>query len=151
MIERPATEAGRFLLQSWTETAVVIFDRKRKLFSTTAPADPPKPNITIAPAQRSDLKLISEWTADQMVEQWKIDPRRAYPEAHKERCLAVIDSGRQLVARDKGHPVFIAETIPVEERTAYMAALEAASVDNDIRPFTTFLATLVKANLEGKP
>jgi len=41
--------------------------------------------------------------------------------------------------------------IPVEERNAYMAALEAASVSNDIGPFTDFLATLVRANLEGKP
>ena len=41
--------------------------------------------------------------------------------------------------------------IPVEERNAYMAALEAASVSNNIGPFTDFLATLVRANLEGKP
>jgi len=41
--------------------------------------------------------------------------------------------------------------IPVEQRNAYMQALEAASVDNNIVPFTDFLATLVKAGLEGKP
>lgn len=41
--------------------------------------------------------------------------------------------------------------IPVEERNTYMAALEAASVDNNIVPFTDFLATLVRINLEGKP
>lgn len=40
--------------------------------------------------------------------------------------------------------------IPVEERKAYMAALEAASVDNDIGPFTEFLAKLVRAGLEGE-
>lgn len=33
--------------------------------------------------------------------------------------------------------------IPVEQGTAYMAALESASVDEDIRPFTKFLADLV--------
>jgi len=33
--------------------------------------------------------------------------------------------------------------IPVETRARYMAALESASVDQDIRPFTTFLAELV--------
>jgi len=32
--------------------------------------------------------------------------------------------------------------IPVEERTSYMAALESASVDQDIRPFATFLKAL---------
>jgi len=41
--------------------------------------------------------------------------------------------------------------IPVEERDAYMKALEAASTTEDIAPFTDFLATLVRANLEGKP
>lgn len=41
--------------------------------------------------------------------------------------------------------------IPVEQRNAYMTALEAASVDRNIVPFTKFLAKLVSANLEGKP
>ena len=36
--------------------------------------------------------------------------------------------------------------IPVEERTAYMAALESASVDQDIRPFARFLKVLLKEN-----
>lgn len=40
--------------------------------------------------------------------------------------------------------------IPVEERNDYMAALEAASVGEDIVPFAEFLGTLVKANLDGK-
>ena len=33
--------------------------------------------------------------------------------------------------------------IPVEQRTTYMAALERASVDQDIRPFAQFLSGLV--------
>jgi Fic family protein len=41
--------------------------------------------------------------------------------------------------------------IPVEERDNYMNALENASVDQDIRPFTEFLASLVVAGLEGMP
>jgi len=40
--------------------------------------------------------------------------------------------------------------IPVEERDAYMAALEVASATEDIGPFAGFLAKLVSANLEGK-
>jgi Fic family protein len=39
--------------------------------------------------------------------------------------------------------------IPVEERKTYMAALESASVDNDIVPFTDLLARLVEAALKG--
>jgi len=40
--------------------------------------------------------------------------------------------------------------IPVEERDAYMAALEEASVEHNIGPFADFLAHLVQAGLEGK-
>jgi Fic family protein len=38
--------------------------------------------------------------------------------------------------------------IPVEERDAYMAALEHASVDGDISYFTRFLVALVKKNID---
>ena len=41
--------------------------------------------------------------------------------------------------------------IPVERREDYMAALEAASVDGNIKPFTESLGELVRDNLEGKP
>jgi len=41
--------------------------------------------------------------------------------------------------------------IPVQERDTYMKALESASVDHDIRPFTKFIAWLVDAAMKGKP
>jgi len=41
--------------------------------------------------------------------------------------------------------------IPVEERKTYMAALEKASVEQNIEPFTKFIAYLVNAGLKGKP
>ncbi len=41
--------------------------------------------------------------------------------------------------------------IPVQRRNEYMDALEAASVNGNIEPFATFLGTLVRDNLEGKP
>jgi fido (protein-threonine AMPylation protein) len=41
--------------------------------------------------------------------------------------------------------------IPVQQRDAYMAALEDASVRHDIRPFANFLGTLVRARMEGDP
>ena len=41
--------------------------------------------------------------------------------------------------------------IPVEERDQYMSALESASVNQDIKPFTEFMADLVRANMSGKP
>ncbi|MET0105775.1 MAG: Fic family protein [Sedimenticola sp.] len=41
--------------------------------------------------------------------------------------------------------------VPLEERDNYMAALEAASVDQNIIPFTDFLARIVDANMKGMP
>jgi hypothetical protein len=40
--------------------------------------------------------------------------------------------------------------VPLQERDAYMAALEDASVKQDIKPFTQFLAKLVDAGLDGE-
>jgi Fic family protein len=40
--------------------------------------------------------------------------------------------------------------IPVERRNEYMAALEAASVRQDIRPFAGFVAELMSAGLRGQ-
>lgn len=41
--------------------------------------------------------------------------------------------------------------IPVEQRDKYMEALEKASVDNDIKPFTNFIAWLVESGLKENP
>jgi Fic family protein len=41
--------------------------------------------------------------------------------------------------------------IPVERRDDYMAALEAASIWQDIAPFAAFLGGLVQDGLEGRP
>lgn len=40
--------------------------------------------------------------------------------------------------------------IPVEQRDKYMAALEEASVEQNIVPFTKFLAQLVNDRVKGK-
>jgi len=40
--------------------------------------------------------------------------------------------------------------IPVDQRNAYMAALEAASVGQNIVPFAEFLARLVDDGMKGK-
>ena len=41
--------------------------------------------------------------------------------------------------------------IPVEERKTYMEALEKASIENNIKPFTEFISWLVGESLNGKP
>jgi hypothetical protein len=52
-----------------------------------------------------------------------------------------------LMLASGGYPWTI---IPVERRNDYMAALESASVDQNIEPFAEFLAQLVRNNMEGK-
>ena len=46
-----------------------------------------------------------------------------------------------------GYPWIV---VPVQRREAYMAALEDASVRQNIVPFTSFLARLVREALQGK-
>ncbi|MFC6100814.1 Fic family protein [Olivibacter domesticus] len=41
--------------------------------------------------------------------------------------------------------------IPVEQRAAYMSALESASVEGNIRPFATFIGNLVQQGMQGRP
>jgi len=41
--------------------------------------------------------------------------------------------------------------IPLPERKVYIAALEKASVDEDIGPFADFLTRLVEKRLAGEP
>ncbi len=53
-----------------------------------------------------------------------------------------------LVLAAGGYPWTV---IPIARRTAYMAALERASVGEDIRPFAQFLADLVEERLAGGP
>jgi hypothetical protein len=41
--------------------------------------------------------------------------------------------------------------VPLQERRAYMAALERASVGEDIGPFSDLIASLVEKRLAGGP
>ena len=41
--------------------------------------------------------------------------------------------------------------IPFDKRNTYMQSLEAASVNENIKPFAKFLASLVRENMDGKP
>jgi hypothetical protein len=52
-----------------------------------------------------------------------------------------------LMLASGGYPWVI---VPVERRADYMAALERASVDGDIKPFARFLAELARSR-PGKP
>lgn len=41
--------------------------------------------------------------------------------------------------------------IPLEERNKYMSALEVASVEQNIKVFTKYIARLVNEGIKGKP
>ena len=41
--------------------------------------------------------------------------------------------------------------IPVDERKTYMSALEKASVEQNVKPFTKLISYLVEETLKGKP
>ena len=49
---------------------------------------------------------------------------------------------------ESGYPWVV---IPMAERDAFMAALEKASVGEDIGPFADLLASLVEKSLAGEP
>jgi hypothetical protein len=53
-----------------------------------------------------------------------------------------------LMLAASGYPWVV---IPLAERETYMAALERASVDEDIVPFANLLASLVEKRLAGGP
>jgi Fic family protein len=53
-----------------------------------------------------------------------------------------------LMLAASGYPWVV---IPLAEREAYMAALEKASVGEDIGPFADLLASLVEKRLAGEP
>lgn len=98
----------------------VVLDRRRDLLSVQEPNKPPKSTLVVGPAKPADFKLVYEFSADQTVDQWGWDPRRVSPEAHKNRVNAAIEQGRQLVGRDAGRPVFLAERTSIEDETVLL-------------------------------
>jgi hypothetical protein len=53
-----------------------------------------------------------------------------------------------LMLAASGYPWIV---VPLQERRAYMAALERASVGEDIGPFSDLIASLVEKRLAGGP
>lgn len=95
----------------------LVTDRVRDLMATTDAGKAPKSSVTVEPATNADFKLVYEFSADQTVAQWGWDPRRMSPDSHRSRCHRVIDEGRQLIGKDAGRPVFLAELVPIDDDT----------------------------------
>jgi len=86
----------------------VVGDKERTLTSLkAAPETNSAYSVEIATAK--DLKLVSEFAAEQSLEQWDADPRRASREAHEKRCLQSIERGEFLIGKQKGKPIFFGE------------------------------------------
>lgn len=90
----------------------VIHDKKRDFLASDAPNLIERPGFTFGVATQDDFKVVFEYAADAVLEQWGLDPRRAGRQAHEKACAQRIASGNLLVARDKGKPVFIADLMP---------------------------------------
>lgn len=101
----------------------VVLDRRRDLLSVKEPDAPPRSGLTVSTATPKEIKLVYEFSGDQTVEQWGWDPRKISPEGHKERCEEVIAEGRQLIGRDRGRPVFLAERTLIDDETVLLERL----------------------------
>jgi hypothetical protein len=87
----------------------VLYDRIRNLMATKGPGENPKPSLIVTKATSDDLKVVSAFTAEYMTEVYGVDPIRTGRQAHEDRCRKAISEGRQLIGRDGGKPVFVAE------------------------------------------
>ena len=76
----------------------LINDRLQDLMSIAA-APQTKAVYSVAPATQADLKLVAEFSAENSVEQWGVDPRRASKEGHEKRCAAGIQAGVFMVGK----------------------------------------------------
>lgn len=98
----------------------VVNDRVRSLMGSGATLGKPSLRIALTCATPADLKLVSEFNAEQAVEAFGVDPRMAGREAHDRRCMAAIEAGRQLVAREGPKPVMVCEVGALDEQTAML-------------------------------
>jgi hypothetical protein len=87
----------------------VASDRRQRLYATKAAAEPSKSEVVVERAKLEDLKVVYAFAGDYTVEQWGFDPRRLMPEGHEAACRAAIAEGRQLIGRERGRPIFVAE------------------------------------------
>lgn len=91
----------------------LLKDRALHLYQATAPIATASLTITAARAVAAQQPLLEEWLALHALETWGMDPRRSAKAAHQKRVAAVIASGHQWVAQQRGAPVLCAESIPL--------------------------------------
>lgn len=93
----------------------VVADRTRALFS--APGEAQASRLDVRAGEVGDLKLVSEFIGESVLESRGFDPRRTGRDAHERRCQNALREGRCLVARDGGAAVLVAELAALDEAT----------------------------------
>ena len=92
----------------------VTCDKARELMTETEQTQSPSRRVTVELATVDDIQVVLEFTGEHSAEMYGVDPRRVSPESHHRQCAAVIDTGRQLIAREaNGRPVMVAEAVDV--------------------------------------
>ena len=126
------TTVDRFWQVFQNINRTVDIDALRGLFGATEPGERIKDTVSVSRATSADIKIVSEFAAGHAIDAWRIDPRRVSPQGHQANCMAVIESGRQLVARKGNKPLCIAEIVPQTEGRVMIDKIYVP------RPFRTF-------------
>lgn len=113
-------------------------DRLRILVGTEQPAEKLRDTVTVSVATEREFKLVREFRGEWATEMNQFDPRRLNPASHDAHCKAIIASGRQLVARKGGKPIFIAELVP---QTEGRILIDRVFVPRPFRTFKKMAAT----------
>ncbi len=123
----------------------LVSDRVRSLMGSGVAPGRTSPRITLDPATPADLALVSEFRAEYAVEAYGIDPRMGGREAHDQRCSRLIESGRQLIAREGPRPILLCELAPMGEQ---MAMLDGIFVPKPFRARKRMIAKVLAAARE---
>lgn len=94
---------------------VVVNSRRAMMGCTELAAGTLVRDIEVSIATEADFKMVSEYSAEQSLEQWGSDPRRRNKAAHEARVHTAIASGHQLTGRQGARPIFVAELVDLGE------------------------------------
>jgi hypothetical protein len=101
----------------------LVFDKDCELLQAVVDETPaPSSRVLIDLAQRSDERIVHDFSAELCIEQMGVDPRKTGRDTHSQRVSDLIAYGRELVAKEKdnGRPYFVGELAPLSDRTTML-------------------------------
>jgi hypothetical protein len=123
----------------------LLWHKMRETVLAKFPKAPGLPRNTPAYMKAVDEAYVSDAYHSLSIEGYRVTPDLI----ERVRCGAWNpDRDQNVMMGAGGYPWTV---IPVAQRKAYLAALEKASVGEDIGPFAEFLARLVEKRLAGEP